>query len=399
MRDRAAAGADLHHLDHRNPQRQTGAFAEAADPRDLEARAVCGLQSSIRQIFAVVPPMSNDSTLSRPHCRAMVAEKIAPPAGPLSTRRIGKRQAVSIVVRPPPDIIRNTGAGDADAAQPARQLAQIARHQRLHVGVGDRGGEALPLAHLRRDLAGQRDRDVRQFLGEDVAHAAFVRGIDEGVQEADGDAFDALALQRGHQGAHGGVVERQQHVALVVQPLRDRQAQMARHQRLGQDDVEVVLVVTAFVAHRDDVAKALGRQQRGARALALDHRVGGERGAVDHDADVGGRDARGLEDVAHARHHALFRRGWRGQHLGREAPAVVLERKVGEGAADVDGKSSRRHPVLGTMGRTGSEPVRPRGGKDRSGGIHRSGAVTHSRGQGRGSAIAPLPTDNDGSEQ
>ncbi len=36
MRDRAAAGADLHHLDHRNPQRQSGAFAEPPDPRDLE---------------------------------------------------------------------------------------------------------------------------------------------------------------------------------------------------------------------------------------------------------------------------------------------------------------------------------------------------------------------------
>ncbi len=40
----------------------------------------------------------------------MLAAKIAPPAGPLSTRRIGKRHAVSTVVSPPPDSIMNTGA-------------------------------------------------------------------------------------------------------------------------------------------------------------------------------------------------------------------------------------------------------------------------------------------------
>jgi hypothetical protein len=43
----------------------------------------------MRQIFAVVPQMSKENTFSRPQRRAMSAEKIAPPAGPLSTSRIG----------------------------------------------------------------------------------------------------------------------------------------------------------------------------------------------------------------------------------------------------------------------------------------------------------------------
>ncbi len=38
-RDRAAAGADLDHLDHRNAQRQAAALEEAIDARHLEARA------------------------------------------------------------------------------------------------------------------------------------------------------------------------------------------------------------------------------------------------------------------------------------------------------------------------------------------------------------------------
>ena len=66
-----------------------------------------------------------------------------------------------------------------------------------------------------------------------------------------------FALQQRHQRAHRGLVERQQHVAFVVQPFRHRQAQMARHQRFRQHDVQVVLVVAALVAHRDHVAEAL----------------------------------------------------------------------------------------------------------------------------------------------
>ena len=45
MRDRAAAGTDLHHLDYGNPQRQTGAFAEPSDASDLEG--ACGLRSAV----------------------------------------------------------------------------------------------------------------------------------------------------------------------------------------------------------------------------------------------------------------------------------------------------------------------------------------------------------------
>ena len=63
----------------------------------------------MKQIFAVVPPMSNDTTWSRPCWRAMQAAKIAPPAGPDSTSRTGKRIAVSAVVMPPPEVISSIG--------------------------------------------------------------------------------------------------------------------------------------------------------------------------------------------------------------------------------------------------------------------------------------------------
>ena len=63
-RDRAAAGADLDHLDDGDAHRQARALDEPRGPGDLElARAVLGLPSSIRHSLAVVPPMSNETTL------------------------------------------------------------------------------------------------------------------------------------------------------------------------------------------------------------------------------------------------------------------------------------------------------------------------------------------------
>ncbi len=74
-----------------------------------KARAVCGWPLSMRQILAVVPPMSKETTWSRPFCRAMQAAKMAPPAGPDSTSRTGKRMAVSVLVMPPPEVISSIG--------------------------------------------------------------------------------------------------------------------------------------------------------------------------------------------------------------------------------------------------------------------------------------------------
>ena len=54
--------------------------------------------------------MSNDKTSFKPHSADIMRDKIAPPAGPDSTRRIGRFCAVSNVVMPPLDIIMSNGA-------------------------------------------------------------------------------------------------------------------------------------------------------------------------------------------------------------------------------------------------------------------------------------------------
>ena len=87
-------------------------------------RLAWGAKLSIRQTLAVVPPMSKESTFDRPFCLATKAEKIAPPAGPLSTRRMGNFAAVSMEVRPPPESIMKTGTAMPMASSPARRRAR-----------------------------------------------------------------------------------------------------------------------------------------------------------------------------------------------------------------------------------------------------------------------------------
>jgi len=222
------------------------------------------------------------------------------------------------------------------AAQPHLQPAQVAGDQRLHVGVGGRRAEPLPLAHLRRDLARQRHRQIRHCVVQDVAHAALMGRVDEAVQEADRDALHALPPQHRDEFMHRVLVERQQHGALVVEPLRHRQAQVARHQRLRQGDVEVVLVVAALVAHRQHVPKPLGRDQRRPRALALDDGVGGERCAVYQDAHVRRHQPGPAQDGRNPVQHPALRLRSRGQHLGGRPPAAMLQRQIRERAADID---------------------------------------------------------------
>src|SRR6266699_1059138 len=112
----------------------------------------------------------------------MQAAKIAPPAGPDSTSRTGKRMAVSLVVIPPPEVI-SKGTAKARTHQIAVELRNVAPDEGLQIGVCAGGGEALVFAHLRRDLAGQRHCEMRQPARNRIADPALVIRIGEAVQQ------------------------------------------------------------------------------------------------------------------------------------------------------------------------------------------------------------------------
>ena len=155
-------------------------------------REACGAKSSIRQTLAVVPPMSNESTRPSPLSRATLAENIAPPAGPLSTSRIGKRQAVSIVVRLPPESIIRIGVAIPYRADPALADADSAPSAAARRRWRPSSRSAPIPASRARPRWPERDRDAGQSLSQDLGRPALVVRIDEAMQKADGDAFDFL---------------------------------------------------------------------------------------------------------------------------------------------------------------------------------------------------------------
>ena len=152
MRDRPAAGADLHHLDHRNPQRQPRTFAEPADARHLERPRRLRLeivdQADLRRRAAhierqhIVQPAfaRNLGGENRPARRPAFHQPDRETA-----RGFNRRQ-------PATGQHQKHRRLQPDRRQFLRQPPQIARHQRLHIRIGHRGGKPLPLAHFRRHV-------------------------------------------------------------------------------------------------------------------------------------------------------------------------------------------------------------------------------------------------------
>ena len=106
MRDRAAARADLHHLDHRDAQRQAGAFQETrravhfVDARRIRLEILD--QADLRRGAAHV---ERQHLLLGAARRDLAGEDRAA-RGPGLDQPHRKLRAVSIEVSPPPDVTR-----------------------------------------------------------------------------------------------------------------------------------------------------------------------------------------------------------------------------------------------------------------------------------------------------
>ena len=106
--------------------------------------------------------------------------------------------------------------GDAGAGETLVELRDVAREDRLQVGVDDGRAQPVVLADLRQHLARERDAAAGNFLEHDVAHPRLVLGVQEREQQAYRDRFDVLRLEFTHGVAQGRLVERAQHVATEI---------------------------------------------------------------------------------------------------------------------------------------------------------------------------------------
>ena len=174
-------------------------------------------------------------------------------------------------------------------------------------------------------------------------------GVHVGVQQADRDRLDTLRDQLADDPPRAVLVERLAHRAVGQQPFAHLAAQVSRHEGRRRIDEQVVHVVATLVANLERVPEALGGEERRARALALDERVGGERRAVHDRADGARGSPRLLEERRDAlldRVRRVFRRGENLAHA-RGARRLVDHHEIGEGAADVD-PEPRRHGAQST---------------------------------------------------
>ena len=233
---------------------------------------------------AEVPPTSSVITLSYPACLP----------GPDAADDAGDGAGHEQVHGPRDGAFRR---GDAARGRHQVQLrphlqrlelllepADVARDLRADVGVERDGREALVLPVLRQHLGRDREERLGELLAHDLGHALLVRGVEEREEEAHRDGLDPGLLQLADALACTLLVERDEHRAVLQDPLGHGQPVPAPDDRVplpGQ--ILVVREVERLLVPRDveDVAVALGRDQADGRAVVLDHDVRRDRRPVE----------------------------------------------------------------------------------------------------------------------
>ena len=224
-------------------------------------------------------------------------------------------------------------------AKSVLETLEIARHQGPHIGIGNGGGEALELAHLRRHFT--RDANghvIRQTLLQFGADRFFMGGMGIGVKKTDGDGADVFSSNCFGNCCERREIKRNQDIAIDGHALLHRKAQVAGHQGRGAVDVEIIVIEALLVALLDHIAEPFRGDEGGGGTFAFDQRIGGKRCAMDEDAHVFGLDACFGQQGSGTVQHRHFRRMGGGEHLAAPALPALFEHDVGEGAANVGGQ-------------------------------------------------------------
>ena len=226
----------------------------------------------------------------------------------------------------------------ADAGQFAGHLVDVALEDGRQVGVDHRGVAARDVLDQRADLV--RGRHLREAdLARDAGGALLVAGGVPGVHEDDGHGADAAVVGGLHVAAQRGFVQVADHFAVGRHALVGLDHGLVEHFR--QHHVAVEQARTVLVGDAQAIAETAGGHQQRAFALALEQRVGGDRGTHLDALDLlgrhrlAGRDAQQLADARHRRVAVLL--GVLRQHLRGGGGAIGETRHdVGEGAPTIN---------------------------------------------------------------
>ena len=224
-------------------------------------------------------------------------------------------------------------AGDELLLESVEIVPQNRSDVRVHHG---RHGP-LVLAELGGDL--RRDRDDNLALGE-LLEPPLVRRVRVRVQQADRQRLHPGAEQRLDRPASGFLVQLAENFSARSDPLRNLPDVLEVDERLRLQVGEEAEERTRRprLGEVEEVRPPLGDDQPNPGAVALEHGIRRDRGAVQDRCELASRHSRGVADLADALEDADRLILWRRRRLRHpEATRLgVLEEKIRERAADVD---------------------------------------------------------------
>ncbi len=330
--DRAAARADRRDVEHRHRDPQAVDLA-LGDEERLAAAVERGVERRAAHVDR--DPVGE------------VVDRAVPRAGAWASRRAREQRHDGALAD---DLRRHHAAVRLHDEQHAAEVdAGELRDQR--VDVAPQLGSDVRVQHGRRHAVveadrgeqGRRDRQVRvrHRLAQHALRGTLVRGVREGVEEADCDRLHAGVAERPDRRLDVRQVDPGCLGAVAVDALTDRQPQVSRHERDDVREAVVVLLLADAAAHLERVADAVGGDQPRGRAVAREHRVGRDRRPVDdhlhalrEPLDVR---AVGLGDLTQPAQEPERRVLGRRQGLEHpRRPVVADDEEVGERAPDVD---------------------------------------------------------------
>jgi hypothetical protein len=253
-------------------------------------------------------------------------------------------------------------AGKARLLREAFEAPEVAGNARTDEGVEHRRGGALVFPEFAQDLVAQRHEQRGEMASQHGADRGFVRGVRIRMKKADRNRLDPERDEPPSQNFDRRRIDRDQHFARGVHSLGDLEGQFPRHQRPRAMEEQIERIGPVAASDGVDVAETCGRDQRGLGATLLEHGIDGDGGAVEKLID--GRDI--ATGQAQRKRGAFGRIGGHSRALRRDDRAMLIADEVGEGAADVDPDDAQDALVRIALEQTGrcrspSPPERRRG--------------------------------------
>ena len=240
------------------------------------------------------------------------------------------------VVEPARRLHDQERAGEGLRFEMVADPVQVATHARADISVRGNRRAALELAVFLGQFVRRGDERARQARFEDCLGPPLVVGVAVAMQQQDRDRLDIERREFLPERADFGLIEGLQRLALGEHPLVELEAHRAFDQRAVLLEEQVVGIGPVNPADLIDVAKPLRDDQRRPRPGPFQHRVDGDRRAVQEERRVGKCDVGPLHPGGDSVHQMRRRR----QRLAEpeRSGCRVESRDVGERSADVGGE-------------------------------------------------------------